>query len=109
MKLMRSISFLLFIMICTASYANKNEPTDVKAHKITKLYIDPNNIRFDEKNIYVYINQSWVKTSGIFTDELGFYIVNEQGTWTCPKCGWRNTDPYQCKNPRGCDYCRIEN
>lgn len=108
MKLMRSISFFLFIMICSISYANKNESIDVKTQKITKLYIDPNSIQFDEKNIYVCINQNWVQVSAIFTDELGFFIVNEQQPWTCPRCDFYNKKlTYKCGNPNGCDYSRI--
>lgn len=93
-------------MICSASYANNSEST--KESKITKIYIDPNNIQFDEKHIYVCIDQEWIQVSAIFTDKLGFFIVNEQQAWTCPRCNFYNTKlTYKCGNPNGCNYSRI--
>jgi len=62
------------------------------------MYIDPNNIRFDQKDIFVYLNQNWIKTNAIYSDENGLFIpVND---WICGVCHRENK-----RQMFECEYC----
>ncbi len=99
MKVMKFSFFFLFIAICCA--VNANEKTiHTLASNITKTYIDPNNIQFDNNNIYVCVNQNWVQTNAVCKDEQGLYIIDEQGAWKCSYCKqWTDSNPWTC------DFC----
>lgn len=103
MKFIKLLSLFAFACICSIAHAQETTQ-DVSDSKITKMYIEPNQIQFDENNIYVCINQNWTRTTALYTDRNGFYIVDEQGGWTCPRCNTYNTSPYDCIR---CGYSRI--
>lgn len=68
-----------------------------------KTYIDSNKIMFENKEIYVCLNQNWLKTDAVYSDTNGYYIVNDKGGWTCSVCGFYNT-----MSLRYCDNCHRE-
>ena len=87
MKMLKFVSFFLFAVFCCKSYAHEN------ARMIEKKYIDPNNVRFEQKEMYVQIDQNWVVTNAVYTDTNGFYILETKGGWTCGYCGYYSQSP----------------
>jgi hypothetical protein len=100
---------LLFLTIAGVSQARENHAQIGNQTKIdsvqteSKTYIDSDKVLFGDKEIYVCLNQNWVRTNAIFSDASGFYIVNDKGGWTCSFCGYYNTTSL-----RYCDSCNRE-
>jgi hypothetical protein len=78
---------------CPAA-ANHAQMSDPHQAKIEKRYIDPNNVRFEQKEMYVQLDQNWVITNAVYTDADGFYILETKGGWTCGYCGNYNEGSY---------------
>jgi len=88
MKMIKVVSFFLFAIFCFKSYAHENmQLSDPHQAKIEKKYIDPNSVRFEQKEMYVQLDQNWVVTNAVYTDSNGFYILETKGGWTCGYCG----------------------
>lgn len=73
---------------------------DSHQDKIEKRYIDPSNVCFEQKEIYVQLDQNWVVTNAVYADADGFYILEAKGGWTCGYCSYYNEG-----NTWTCDNC----
>ena len=57
-----------------------------------------NQIVFEEKSIFVQIENDWVIVPAVFSDEKGFYI-QEVAPWQSPRCYFYNYDErLYCQN-----------
>ena len=65
-----------------------------------KIYVEPENISLCGKEIYVCIQQNWLRTSALFSDAAGVYVNG----WTCPRCSANNTGTWSCES---CGYRRY--
>jgi hypothetical protein len=90
-KLLQLGIFLSAIGTSIASHSHQ-ESMNLQDDGNEKIYIDPINIHFDQKQMYVYLNQNWVNTNAIYTDGGGFYIREPKGGWNCSYCGNYNED-----------------
>ncbi len=95
---MKCKNLCLFLAISSFSYAAiRDDYIDVKS----KIYVQPKDITFKDNEIYVFLNQNWVKTNTVYTDAQGLFVDSSKIGWTCSYCGWYNTDNiYVCENPR---------
>lgn len=115
MKTMKLVSLFLFAVLCCKSYAhetvrviaNQNclvenhvQISDPKQAKLEKKYIEPSNVRFEQKKMYVQLDQNWIVTNAVYTDANGFYILEPKGGWTCGYCHYYNEE-----NIWTCDNC----
>jgi len=91
---------IIFLMMATVSQAHEGHSKVESTTEETKTYIDPTNIQFNNKQIYVRLNQDWVQTNAVFSDATGLYIVSNKGGWTCGYCAYYNTT-----NLWVCDNC----
>jgi hypothetical protein len=114
MRSVKFVSFFLFTILCSLSYAHENkcnfvgqnianvqinDSTQARLEKV-KRYIDPRNVRFEQKEMHVQVDQNWVITNAIYTDADGFYVLETKGGWTCGYCSYYNE-----KNNWTCDNC----
>ena len=110
MKMMKLFSLFLFAALCCKSYAHESarnilsqsktlenchvtnhaRMSDPQQSKQEKRYIDPNNIHFEQKEMYVQLDQNWVVANAVYTDTNGFYILETKGGWNCGNCGKYN-------------------
>lgn len=89
-------SFLVFssTLISFLNAAEKNSYSEQDVYE--KTYIDPNQVRFAERKIYVNVDDLWMQTTAIFVDDNGFYIdsfrqADESSfSWKCSNCGKYN-------------------
>jgi hypothetical protein len=116
MKMMKSVLLMLFAMVCCGLYAQEDFPNvsvgsraaencscaghDQNQAKVEKRYIDPSQVQFNQKEMYVQLDQNWVATNAVYTDADGFYILEAKGGWTCGGCG-----NYNEGNLWTCDRC----
>lgn len=118
MKTMKFISLMLFTALCCSLCAHEDMPSvsvgdranchvaDNKEmfnpcqERIEKRYVDPSNVRFAQKEMYVQLDQDWVVTNAVYTDSTGFYILEAKGGWTCGYCTFYNEG-----NGWTCDNC----
>ncbi len=54
-----------------------------------KIYVSPENILVQDKNIFVLLDQQWVVVEGLHSDKDGIYL-NVANIWICPRCGYEN-------------------
>jgi hypothetical protein len=116
MKMMKSVLLMLFAVSCCGLYAQEDFPNvsvgcrvvencsgadhDQNQPKLEKRYVDPSQVHFDKKEIYVQLDQNWVATNAVYTDADGFYILEAKGGWTCGYCTFYNKG-----NGWTCDNC----
>jgi rubrerythrin len=93
-------AMFIAVMGSSVSAFCHSEPVHSKEAKLEKMYVDLSNIHFDQKDMYVYLNEEWVGTNAIYSDAEGFYIIETQGGWTCGSCGYYNEG-----NNWTCDDC----
>lgn len=106
MKLMKFAWLFLFSVLCCGSYAHETvrrvpmldanhvQVSDSKQERIEKRYINPNQVQFGQKEMYVQMGEDWVVTNAVYTDAEGFYILETKGGWTCGYCGGYNEGSY---------------
>jgi hypothetical protein len=81
---------------CVAVFADDSSFVKNKEVSLKKTYVEPKDIHFHEKNLYVLINGNWAQANAIYVDEYGPYV----DSWTCSGCGGNTTS-----NPWTCDVC----
>ncbi len=103
MRFMKFVSSFLFVILCCTSYAHEQcalqGQGSVSAKgtlESAKVYINPENITFSGKDMYVCVNQNWIQTNALFSDIHGIYFYDNYSGWNCPRCGKYNTDKWQC-------------
>lgn len=104
MKTIRFFSLVLLTVLFCTSYANepgsisdgRNETRITVTSQNSKIYIHPENVMFDKHEMYVRLNQNWVQTNSLYSDDRGLYMIDSYSGWTCPKCNKQNTDRWQC-------------
>ena len=63
---------------------------------VEKIYVNLQDVLFQEKNMYANINNHWIPINQIHLDENGYYIVDE---WMCGKCGYtKSRGVWSCDN-----------
>jgi hypothetical protein len=107
MKTMKCISLFFLAILCCIAHAdedsdhvqvhsrpsgncNQAQMSDPQQAEFEKRYIDPNNVSFEQSEMYVQSDQGWVVTNALYTDANGFYILETKGGWTCSYCGYYN-------------------
>ncbi len=109
MRFMKILSLFILAILCCKTYAHENlshshqecslSATPDSSQK-AKIYLHPENIVFHGKDIYVLLNQNWIQTNAIFSDNSGIYMYDNKGGWTCGYCGYYNEGSYWT-----CDRC----
>ena len=75
-----------------------------------KLYFDTSDLEIADSVIYIHLENNWIATNAIRTDEQGFYIfesdINDSGSargierrWKCPYCNYWWLMGQKCENP----------
>ncbi len=68
--------------------ASQEHPSSFDAEK---YYIDPSQLAFINKEIWAYVNGTWISIQALFSDEGGLYIHNYPWSrWICRACGYNN-------------------
>ena len=82
-KMTQILVFLVCFTSCLNAFAETRTRDDKcsQKHHFEKRYVEANNVVFDKKDIFVYLDHSWIKTNAIFSDEAGFYIPVDG--WVC--------------------------
>lgn len=90
---MKTISaFFVCILLTTAAFAccGQEYPMESEADATTseKIYIEPENLQFDKKDIFVFHHDTWHRVHALFSDEMGLYVSREPSsdTWYCRPC-----------------------
>lgn len=107
---MRSGVIFIFFLIKCGVLLSSDDSEKVEFVPCGKTYIQCEQIDFLEDRIFVKIENSTICTSGIHTDELGYYFKDyrkekncEHGEWQCIGCkmcnpSW-NTLCRKCSRP----------
>lgn len=87
--------FLLTSLHLTAAYSLPEVETFTE-----KLYIESSQVRFIGKEIFLLVDENFIRVDSVKTDFLGLYA--ERGYWVCPACGQKNR--LGCWD---CDHCEY--
>jgi hypothetical protein len=91
----------LALCTCALSFVQAQE---TKIAEKDRIYIESNNITFQNNAIHVAVGNNWVKTDTLYSDARGVYVDANKIGWTCSRCGWYNTTSIRyCEN---CDLPR---
>ncbi len=90
---MKTISaFFVCILLTTAAFAccGQEDPIESEADATIseKIYIEPENLQFDKKDIFVFHHDTWHRVRALFSDEMGLYVSRQPSTntWRCVDC-----------------------
>lgn len=101
---MKTISaFFVCILLTTAAFAccGQEDPMESEEDATTseKIYIEPENLQFDKKDIFVFHHDTWHRVRALFSDEVGLYVSRQpsQHTWYCYPCtAYHNCSIKEC-------------
>jgi len=76
-----------------------------------KLYFDTNDLEIGDNLMYIHLEDNWIATNVIRTDQQGFYIFGNDITdcgitgerekkWKCPYCNHWWPMGQKCQNPK---------
>ncbi|MES2273361.1 MAG: hypothetical protein V4487_04145 [Chlamydiota bacterium] len=81
------VAGMMLPMVSHGQSVDKSEPQ--------KVYIKPAQLLFEDREIFVYVEEQWVLVNAVHSDALGLFvtplIANYPWTrWLCPECGYNN-------------------
>lgn len=60
--------------------------------QLEKIYIDPSQLAFTNREMFVHIEGQWTSVSAVHCDALGLYIAAIRTRWICPVCLYNNSE-----------------
>jgi len=102
------MKWIAVILVCLGSVfslqANANENCAHEGIDLNrKIYLNVDQINFDNNKIYVSIDNFTYETPSIFSDESGYYIEKIAKSGNCPWYEWQCSHCNTC-NLRGVDW-----
>lgn len=103
----------IFLLICLSSFMSLSTACVSDSSTSTyqaKLYFNTNDLEIADNVIYIHLENTWIETKVIRTDQEGLYIFENDITdssvgrereqrWKCPYCYSWWPIGQKCKNP----------